>query len=252
MHSLKFAWRHGRALLAALLIALAAPASAAEWVDVELVFAADGSGSINDEEFALQRAGYAAAIQDPDVLAAITNGYKGKIAVAYVEWAAPNSVHTIVGWHLISDAASAKVFADKVIAAPRVALGYNSISAAIQHATDLITSNDYEGERQVIDVSGDGPQMNGPPLPLIRAEALALGITINALVIDSPTGGVYSGPRGEPLGEHYRNDVIGGPGAFVMRAESRARIAEALKKKLLLEIAGPVTDGQSLAARAGR
>jgi hypothetical protein len=210
---------------------------AAEWVDVELVFAADGSGSINDEEFALQRAGYAAAIQDPDVLAAIANGYRGAIAVAYLEWAAADSVHTIVGWHVIRDAASAKAFADKLVAAPRVTVGWNSISAAIDHARGLITTNDVEGERQVIDVSGDGPNMGGRPLELARAEALALGITINALVIDTPGGGGYPGPRGEPLGEHYANDVIGGPGAFVMRAESRARIAEALKRKLLLEIA---------------
>ena len=216
---------------------LASPVGAADWVDVELVFAADGSGSINDEEFALQRAGYAAAIQDPDVLAAVANGYRGAIAVAYLEWAAASSVHTIVGWHVIKDAASAKVFADKLVAAPRVTVGYNSISAAIDHAVGLLGDKQYDGERQVIDVSGDGPHYGGRPLELARAEALALGITINALVIDAPGGGGYAGPRGEPLGEHYANDVIGGPGAFVMRAESRARIAEALKRKLLLEIA---------------
>jgi hypothetical protein len=219
------------------LLLLTRPAAAAEWVDVELVFAADGSGSIDPEEFALQRAGYAAAIQHPDVIAAIRAGARGAIAVAYLEWAAAESVATIVGWHVIRNAADAKAFADRLVAAARVTYGYNSISSAIDHAVGLLTTNDLEGDRQVIDVSGDGPQYGGRPLQLARAEALALGLTINALAINPPGSGGYSGPRGEPLIEHYRNDVIGGPGAFAMTVDGRDRMAEALRRKLLLEIA---------------
>lgn len=187
----------GRAFVAALaILALAlSAAQAAERVDLELVLAADGSGSMDAAEFSLQRAGYAEAITHPDVLGTILSGYSQVIAIAYVEWAAPTSVHTIVDWMVIRDAASAAVFADRLILAPRVAVGYNSISAALD-----------------------------------------LDITINALVIKSP-GGTYRGPGGIPLETHYARDVIGGFGAFVETAETRAQFAEAIRRKLVLEIA---------------
>ncbi len=228
----------GRAFVAALaILALAlSAAQAAERVDLELVLAADGSGSMDAAEFSLQRAGYAEAITHPDVLGAILSGYSQAIAIAYVEWAAPTSVHTIVDWMVIRDAASAAVFADRLILAPRVAGGYNSISAAIVHAASLIESNDFRAARKIIDISGDGPQINGPPLALVRAAALDLDITINALVIKSP-GGTYRGPGGIPLETHYARDVIGGFGAFVETAETRAQFAEAIRRKLVLEIA---------------
>lgn len=223
------------AALAACVCLMAGPALA-ERVDLELVLAADGSGSIDDQEFQLQRAGYAAAITNPSVLTAIQSGFHGRIALAHVEWGGPGSQHTIVDWMVISDAASAQAFADKLMAAPRVAQGFNSISGAIDHATDLIRGNDIDGARLVIDVSGDGPQIGGRPLPISRAEALADGITINALVIKSPGGG-YPGPGGMPLDAHYDRDVIGGQGAFVMVAESRAHFAEAILTKMIEEIA---------------
>ncbi len=222
---------------AMLLSAFAATAHAQEPVDLELVFAADGSGSIDDDEMALQRAGYAAALAHPKVLAAIRGGYLQKIAVAFIEWAAPESQHVIIGWTVIEDAASARDFGEKLIAAPRQAWGSNSISNAIHYSANLIESNDYEGTRKVIDVSGDGPQRNGRPLELVRQATLLKGITINALVVISEAGG-YPGPSGEPLAEHYANDVIGGPGAFMTTAESREEFAAAILKKLSLEIAG--------------
>lgn len=221
-----------------LLLSVAAlPARAQEAVDLELVFAADGSGSIDDEELALQRAGYAAALAHPRVLSAIRGGYLQKIAVTFVEWAAPESQHTIVDWTVIRDEASARAFGDTLVAAPRQAWGSNSISNAIHYSANLIETNGYEGTRKVIDVSGDGPQRNGRPLEPVRQATLLKGITINALVVISEGGG-YPGPRGEPLAEHYANDVIGGPGAFVMTAESRDEFADAILRKLLLEVAG--------------
>lgn len=218
-------------------------AAAQQLVDLELVFAADGSGSIDDEEMALQRAGYAAALAHPNVLAAIRGGYHQKIAVAFVEWAAPESQATIVDWTIIKDEASAREFGRRLVAAPRAVWGSNSISNAIHYSADLIERNGYEGTRKVIDVSGDGPQRNGRPLELVRQTTLLKGITINALVVISEGGG-YPGPRGEPLTEHYANDVIGGPGAFMMTARSREEFAEAILKKLILEVAGepPQTD----------
>lgn len=241
-----------RLLSLALAAVLAAgTARGAEPVDLELVLAADGSGSIDEEEFRLQRAGYAAAITHPRVLSAIRGGAYRRIALTLIEWAAPDSQHTIVDWTVIHDEASAKAFADRLTNADRVAFGFNSISAAIAYGARKIRENAYDGVRKIIDVSGDGPQMNGPPLALVRRQAVEAGITINALVIKSPGGG-YPGPQGEPLDVHYRNDVIGGNGPFVMVAESRAHFAEAILNKLVLEIAGHAPDGGSASlARAG-
>lgn len=208
-------------------------------VDVELVLAADGSGSIDDDELAVQRAGYAAAITSPEVLAAIRSGSHGRIAVAYVEWGAPESQHIIVDWTVIDGRASAAAFADALVSTPRAAFGYNSISNAIHFSTDLILGNAHEGTRKIIDVSGDGPQIGGRPLPQVRERAVLAGITINALMIDRP-GGSVRGPGGMPLDLHYRLDVIDGLGAFVMVAKDRASFAEAIRAKMAREIAaGP-------------
>ena len=240
---------HRLALLAALQFGVVAPPAVAQQpVDLELVFAADGSGSIDDAEMTLQRAGYAAALAHPKVLAAIRGGYLQRIAVAFVEWAAPESQHTIVDWTVIHDEASARAFGEKLTAAPREAWGSNSISNAIHYSANLIETNGFEGTRKVIDVSGDGPQRNGRPLEFVRQATLLRGITINALVVISEGGG-YPGPRGEPLAEHYANDVIGGPGAFMMAADSRAEFADAILKKLILEVAG-AAPGESRADAA--
>jgi len=214
-----------RTVLIALLLAFSFPALGEE-VDVELVLAADGSGSIDDDELALQRRGYAEAITSAEVLAAIGAGPVGAIAITYVEWGGAASQHTIVDWHVVRDAASAAVFADKLVSSPRQAYGYNSISGAIAYAADRIRENGYEGLSKVIDVSGDGPQIGGPPLAPARAAALAEGITINGLVIARPGGGVR-GPGGMSLSEHYARDVIGGPASFVMVAEGTSRFADA-------------------------
>jgi len=213
------------------------PALAAEAVDVELVLAADGSGSIDDDELQLQRDGYAAAITHPRFLQAIRGGFHQRIAVAFVEWGGPDSQHTIVDWTRIDGPEAAKIFAAKLRAAPREAYSYNSISEAIAYSRNLINTNAFEGRRKIIDISGDGPQINGRPLPLIKALALAERITINGLVIASPDGDTRPGPSGEPLDEHYRNDVIGGRGAFVMVAQGRKDFARAVLKKMILEIA---------------
>lgn len=208
----------------------------AEKVDLELVLAVDGSGSIDENEFKYQRAGYAAAITDKQVLAAITSGAQRKIAMAFVEWGGEGSIHTIVDWAVIHDAASAKSFAGRLVRAPRQALGYNSISGAILYAAAMMRTNKFIGKRQVIDVSGDGPQIGMPPLPPARALAIAQGITINGLVV-AFRGGVIGGGGGEPLAEHYKRDVIGGRGAFVIIADRKEHFAEAILHKMVREIA---------------
>jgi hypothetical protein len=238
---------------AALALSLSVAAQAQEIVDVELVLAADGSGSIDDDEFRVQREGYAAAITDPDVLSAILGGAHGAAAISYIEWGGPASQHTIVDWMVIRGPADAATFAERLRTAPRVAQGYNSISGAIDYAAEKIRSNDYEGLSKIIDISGDGPQIGGRPLSLAREEAVAQGITINALVVKRPGGG-YPGPSGEPLETHYRNDVIGGLAPFVIVADEKLTFGAAIRRKLILEIAGrePLREGRMAERSASR
>ncbi|WP_181704301.1 DUF1194 domain-containing protein [Chthonobacter albigriseus] len=232
------------AVIAICVLALAgffsAPA-AAEEVDVELVLAADGSGSIDDDELALQRRGYADAIVSREVLDAIASGVHGRIAIAYVEWGGPGSQHVIVDWMVVSDIGSARAFADALVTRPRAARGYNSISAAIDFSVHLIETNAHEGLKKVIDVSGDGPNIGGRPVQAARDDAVAKGITINGLVIVRP-GGMVRRVAGEPLDVHYERDVIGGPGAFVMTAGETASFPEVVRRKMALEIAALGSD----------
>jgi len=219
-------------------LALATPALArAEPVDVELVIAADGSGSIDADELALQREGWASALESDEVLAAIRDGMIGAIAVVYVEWGGPASQHVIVDWHVVRDAGTAGVFGGKLRASPRAAVGYNSISAAIRFGVGLVEANQHDGARKVIDVSGDGPNIGGPSIAEVRAETLAKGYTINALAISRPGGSIRSAD-GLPLDRYYAERVIGGPGAFVEIADETRPFAVAAKRKLLQEVAG--------------
>ena len=233
-----------RRLAAFLLLPLffATPAEA-EQVDVELVLAADGSGSIDADELALQRRGYAEAITSREVLSAITGGLIGSISIIYIEWGGAASQHVIVDWHVVRDAETARIFADKLIASPRQAFGYNSNSGAIAFGADRIRDNTYDGLKKVIDVSGDGPQIGGPSLPETRAAALAEGIIINGLVIRRP-GGAVMGPRGD-LVRHYAEDVIGGPGSFVAVADETRSFATAVRQKLVQEIAASGTSSSN-------
>jgi hypothetical protein len=210
----------------------------AESVDLELVFAADGSGSIDNDELRLQRQGWADALTSKDVLDGIKDGPVGAIAVAFMEWGGPSSQVLIVDWHIIRDEASARVFADKLTSAPRGATGYNSISNAIDFSVRLVEQNAHEGTRKVIDISGDGPNMNGRSLEAARTDALAKGFTINALAIRRPGSGRPGGPGGMSLEDYYGQSVIGGPGSFVEIADEMRPFAVAARRKLLTEIAG--------------
>jgi len=222
-----------------LLVALTFGVSSAraEPVDLELVFAADGSGSIDDDELRLQRRGWAEALASKDVLDRIRSGMLGAIAVAYMEWGGPDSQVLIVDWHVIRDEASARLFGDKLLAAPRGARGYNSISNAVDFSVRLVEQNVHEGTRKVIDVSGDGPNIGGRSLEAARADAMAKGFTINALAIEIGRS-AYSGPGGQRLSEYYEQYVIGGPGAFVEVADATRPFAVAARRKLVTEVAG--------------
>jgi hypothetical protein len=234
--------RLARLLLPALGLLLAGePALAQETtgrrkVDLELCLAVDGSGSIQEDEFAFQRQAYADAVSHPDVVGIMTSGFERSIAIALMEWGGPESMNPIVDWTLIDGAESAKGFADAVLAAPRKAFGWNSISNAIAFCHRWIEGNGFEGFRKVIDVSGDAGQRGGMPLPLARELALNAGIVINGLALHYRSGGM-TGPGGQALVEHFREDVIGGQGAFAIAVEQEGEFVDALIRKLILEIA---------------
>ena len=229
-----------RALAAATALLLtvfvpSAPAAAQTPVDVALVLVVDASGSIDDGEFLLQKQGIAEAVQHPRVLAAIAGNPLQRLAIAYVEWGTPGGAATVVEWMVVEDAGSAAAFGRAVLAAPRSPQSYNAIGDGVVHATALLALCPCEPTRGVIDVSGDNPDNRSiVPAPFARDQAVAAGHTVNALAI---TDGTLLGSRGKPvLVENYEANVIGGPGAFVMQAASRADFMQALLDKMVLEI----------------
>ena len=209
-------------------------AAHAQEVDLELVLLADASGSIDQDEITFQRQGYATAITHPDVLYAISSTLTGTIAVTYVEWAADQAV--VVDWTVIDGEAAAQDFAARLLPPPRMAYGRNAIGAALLEGKRLIEDNDIQSLRQVIDFSGDSTgNFLGPNIADARAEVLAAGITINGLPI-------LRDGRAQDLVTAYENQIIGGPGAFVIAATSRDTFASAVRRKLVLEIAGQPAD----------
>jgi len=234
----------GVALLAAALLAptLLAPrlASAAEAVDLLLVFAADVSRSIDQEKFQLQRDGYAAAITNPRVLDAVRSGPHHRIAVCFVEWSGIGAQKLLIDWTVIQDAKSAQQFAAQLAEAPRSFADRTSISGAIDFAMAQLERSPFEAGRRTIDVSGDGTNNAGRDVKLARDEALAKGVTINGLVIlsDHPLSwnAEHTNPPGG-LDRYYQDNVIGGPGAFVMVAQNFNSFGQAIMNKMIAEIA---------------
>ena len=228
--------RTALAFCTALLLS-SSPAAAAERVDLELVLLADASRSIDEVEIRLQRQGYAAAITHPDVLGAIASGYEGKIAVTYVEWGDETSQEVVVPWTVIDGDKSALAFVDELMAQPRLASGPNAIGNALAAGHALIAGNDYEGTRRVIDFSGDSSySFGGVPVWQARAAALNAGIVINGLAILCRD---CSGrPADSDLEGAFAAMITGGPGSFVVTADGNRSFADAVRRKLLQEIAG--------------
>ena len=217
----------------ALLLCLATPLRAQE-VDLELVLLADASGSITQAEIDFQRESTATAITDPAVIEAIQNTPTGSIAVTYVEWAANQA--TVVDWTIIDSPESARAFAAALLGPPRLATGRNAIGDALLEGKRLIETNDIPSLRQVIDFSGDSTgNFSGASIEESRAEVLAAGIVINGLPI------LDEGPD-DPLLQEYQERIIGGPGAFAIPALGRQDFVTALRRKLILEIAGQMPD----------
>ena len=239
-HAIRSAVRFlGAALTAATLLA-PVTAPAAEAVDLLLVFAADVSRSIDQDKFQLQRNGYAAAITNPRVLDAIRSGPHHRIAVCFIEWSGIGAQKLVIDWTLIQDGASAQQFAAQLAELPRSFADRTSISAGIDYAMIQLERSPYAAPRRTIDVSGDGTNNSGRDVASARDEAIARGVTINGLVILSEQPLSWNADHTNPPGgleNYYRDNVIGGPGAFVLVAEDFQSFGRAIVKKMIAEIA---------------
>ena len=234
--------------LGALALALAGvlakpePARAgSEWVDVELVLAVDVSWSMDLDEQRLQREGYVAAFNDPDVIAAIEGGLHGRIAVTYFEWAGTGLQSVVAPWTLIEDAGDARAFSEALAGAYPARMRRTSISGAIATGTAMFEGNGYRGLRKVIDISGDGPNNMGEPVLVARDAAVSRGVVINGLPLilkePNPVYGIHD------LDIYYEDCVIGGPGAFIVTVREPGEFIPAIRRKLILEIAGRPSPG---------
>ncbi|MFO1073840.1 MAG: DUF1194 domain-containing protein [Geminicoccaceae bacterium] len=219
-------------------------------VDLALVLLTDVSQSVDALRYTIQKEGYRTAFHDPDVIAAILDGGERRIAVAYAEFSGDAQARLVVGWTVIDSAAHAAAFGDAVAAAGRPEPGNTSIAAGLDLATDLLLRCGCDPQRRVVDVSGDGPNNTELSVTAARDRALSLGVTINGLAIVKGPGtpaalaaeAFYKFPHppynGFDLADYYRRNVIGGPEAFLVEAHGIDSFGAALRRKLLVEIAG--------------
>jgi hypothetical protein len=213
----------------------------AKIVDVELVLALDISYSMDLDELALQREGYAQAIVSKEFMQALKSGPTGRIAVTMFEWAASTDQKIVLPWQVIDGPESADAVAAEILKSPIRRASRTSISGAINFAVPLLEENPYHGLRRVIDVSGDGPNNNGMPVTMARDAALEKGIVINGLpiMVKEPS---YSTMDIDNLDYYYEDCVIGGPGSFVVTIKNRDKFKEAIHTKLVMEVAGRVPE----------
>ena len=228
------------ALTFALIVSvLASPAAAQTVVDLQLVLAVDVSRSMDRTEQRLQRDGYVAALRHPDVIRAIRSGPHGRIAVTYMEWAGHLVQSVVVPWRVLENARDANALADELARKPLSSALMTSISGAVFKAKELFEIGGIRGLRKVIDVSGDGPNNSGTPVMQARDEVVRAGIVINglALVLQRPPG-PYSYFEIQNLHHYYADCVVGGPGSFTLAVTDKTEFAQAIRRKLILEIAG--------------
>ena len=218
--------------------ALPAMASGDTPVDVELILAVDVSWSMDEGEQRLQRDGYIAALRSPEVQRAIIEGGHGKVAVTYVEWAGAFSQAVVVPWTLIDSKESADEFAYRLSNEEPARERRTSIAAAIDYVAPMFEGNGFAGLRRVIDISGDGPNNQGRLVTEARDAAAARGITINGLPLMTRGEGAGSWGSIPDLDRYYADCVIGGPGGFVIPVNDWSQFPEAIRRKLVLELAG--------------
>jgi hypothetical protein len=214
-------------------------ALAADPVDLLLVLAVDVSRSVDATKFQLQREGYAAALSNPRVIDAVQSGRNGRIGVIFIEWSGVGNQKVVIDWTMISDAEGAKGFGDRLLEAPRSFADRTSISGGIEFAMAQLALAPYGAARRTIDVSGDGTNNSGRDVTTLRDEAVSRGIVINGLPILSENPMSWNPDHTNPPGgleAYYRNNVIGGPGAFVMVAKNFNTVGEAIINKMIAEV----------------
>lgn len=232
------------ALTAALVVSLglAAPSrllpaqSSAIPVDTELVLAVDVSYSMDPEEQQIQREGYIEAITSREFMAAVRAGNHGKVALTYFEWAGPADQTITAPWRLIEGPETADAFAAEIARAPYRRASRTSIGGALLFAKPLFAASGFRGLRRVVDVSGDGANNSGPLVVPQRDDLVAAGITINGLPLMLNRPNSFSMDIAN-LDVYYEDCVIGGPGAFVIPVRDRAQFKEAIRTKLIMEVA---------------
>ena len=235
----------GGLLLVVSLLATRPCAAVEQPVDLALVLLTDVSRSVDEAEYDMMKKGYAAALNDPRVIAAIAGGQTGAVAFIYVEFAGSHEVRTMVDWMVVKDAASAAALAARINEAPRAFWGRTAISSGIEHAMAALgpglEAAGIGAARLVIDVCGDGTNNSGREVSAVRDEAVAVGLTINALVIHSDPANAWTAAHVQPPGgltNYFRENVVGGMGAFVLEVEDFASFGQGITRKLITEIAG--------------
>ena len=211
------------------------PVRADTLVDLQLVLAVDVSRSIDEVEAELQRHGYTEALTNRTVIDAILSGEHKRIALCYAEWAGTHYQVVVIDWTLIDSAEAARGFAEKLAEAPRTSQSWTAVGAALAFAARRFDNSGYESKRRVIDVSGDGRTNDGPPAEMVRDNLVAQGIVINGLpVMMNRTN--FGRPPDTGLDKYYEENVIGGPGAFMITAANFDDFGRAVRSKLIREI----------------
>jgi hypothetical protein len=225
------------------------PTDESRRVDVELILAVDVSYSMDMDELAIQREGYAQAVTSSEFLQALKTGPTGRVAITYFEWAASHDQKVIIPWRVVDGPESAGAVAEEILKTPLRRASRTSISGAINFGMGLFEENPYRGLRRVIDISGDGPNNNGEPVTVARDAALAKGVVINGLpfMVKEPNSSTMDI---ENLDVYYEDCVIGGPGSFVVPIQGREKFKEAIRTKLVMEVAGRMPERQLLPAAA--
>lgn len=207
-------------------------ADAESYVDTALVVSVDVSNSVDAHRYKLQMEGIATALEDPEVLKTILNGPNASIFFSMVTWA--DRPRQVIGWERISSPAEAAVVANKVRRLPRQTGEFTCVSSMLRSISDKVVSQiPAKPFRTIVDVSGDGRENCNPDEEpaAVRDELAASGVTVNGLPI-------LEGDEGDTLEQWYRDNVMAGPGSFVLPANGFGDFGRAIRQKFIMEISG--------------
>lgn len=220
-------------------------AKAATPVDLQLVMAVDVSRSIDEVEAELQRRGYIEAMTNERVIDAILSGETRSIGVCYVEWAGTHYQQTVIDWMLIDSGLAARRFSEKLAESPRTSQSWTAVGQALVYSAKRFDDLPFASRPRIIDISGDGRTNDGPPAELVRDKLVADGIVINGLpVMMNRTS--FGRPPDTTLDKYYEENVIGGPGSFMIVAANFDDFSRAVRTKLIREISSRETPGTTL------